>query len=145
MMGAASIRAFSTKVDAPGTGAWSGCASGPRASACGWRFGAAKGQAPKSRSLPRRPSPMRTHRVARAQGCGVASPIGILSVDDHRLLREGIAALVNSQPDMRLIAEAANGREAIEQFRMHRPDVTLMDLQMPELDGIDAMIAIRGE
>ncbi len=66
-------------------------------------------------------------------------------MDDHPLLREGIAALVNSQPDMKLIAEAANGREAIEQFRMHRPDVTLMDLQMPELDGIDAMIAIRGE
>ena len=66
-------------------------------------------------------------------------------MDDHPLLREGIAALVNSQPDMKLIAEAANGREAIEQFRKHRPDVTLMDLQMPELNGIDAMIAIRGE
>jgi DNA-binding NarL/FixJ family response regulator len=75
----------------------------------------------------------------------VASPIRILAVDDHPLLREGIVALVNSQPDMKLIAEAANGREAIEQFRKHRPDVTLMDLQMPELNGIDAMIAIRGE
>ena len=75
----------------------------------------------------------------------MASPIRILAVDDHALLREGIAALVNSQPDMKLIAEAANGREAIEQFRKHRPDVTLMDLQMPELNGIDAMIAIRGE
>jgi DNA-binding NarL/FixJ family response regulator len=75
----------------------------------------------------------------------VASPIRILAVDDHPLLREGIAALVNSQPDMKLIAEAANGREAIELFRKHRPDVTLMDLQMPELNGIDAMIAIRGE
>jgi DNA-binding NarL/FixJ family response regulator len=75
----------------------------------------------------------------------VASPIRILAVDDHPLLREGIAALVNSQPDMKLIAEAANGREAVEQFRKHRPDVTLMDLQMPEMNGIDAMIAIRGE
>lgn len=75
----------------------------------------------------------------------MASPIRILAVDDHPLLREGIAALVNSQPDMKLIAEASNGREAIEQFRKHRPDVTLMDLQMPEMNGIDAMIAIRGE
>jgi DNA-binding NarL/FixJ family response regulator len=75
----------------------------------------------------------------------VDSSIRILAVDDHPLLREGIAALVNSQPDMKLIAEAANGREAIEQFRKHRPDVTLMDLQMPEMNGIDAMIAIRGE
>ncbi len=75
----------------------------------------------------------------------MANPIRILAVDDHPLLREGIAALVNSQPDMKLVAEAANGREAIEQFRKHRPDVTLMDLQMPELNGIDAMIAIRGE
>ena len=75
----------------------------------------------------------------------MASPIRILAVDDHPLLREGIAALVNSQPDMKLIAQAANGREAIEQFRKHRPDVTLMDLQMPEMNGIDAMIAIRGE
>jgi len=75
----------------------------------------------------------------------VASTIRILAVDDHPLLREGIAALVNSQPDMKLIAQAANGREAIELFRKHRPDVTLMDLQMPELNGIDAMIAIRGE
>jgi DNA-binding NarL/FixJ family response regulator len=75
----------------------------------------------------------------------MASPIRILAVDDHALLREGIAALVNSQPDMTLIAEAANGREAVEQFRKHRPDVTLMDLQMPEMNGLDAMIAIRGE
>jgi len=66
-------------------------------------------------------------------------------VDDHALLREGIAALVGSQEDLELVAEAANGREAIEQFRKHRPDVTLMDLQMPEMNGIDAMSAIRGE
>jgi len=71
--------------------------------------------------------------------------IRILSVDDHALLREGIAALVASQSDMELVAEAANGREAVEQFRKHVPDVTLMDLQMPELNGFDAMGAIRGE
>jgi len=75
----------------------------------------------------------------------VASPIRILAVDDHPLLREGIAALVNSEPDMTLIAQAANGREALEQFRKHRPDVTLMDLQMPEMNGVNAMIAIRDE
>src|SRR5258707_8538025 len=73
------------------------------------------------------------------------APIRILSVDDHPLLREGVAALLASQPDMTLVGEASNGREAIEQFRLHRPDVTLMDLQMPEMNGIDAVIAIRSE
>ncbi len=71
--------------------------------------------------------------------------IRILSVDDHPLLRDGIAALVASQPDMKVVAEGSNGREAIQQFRAHRPDVTLMDLQMPEMSGLDAIIAIRGE
>ena len=71
--------------------------------------------------------------------------IRVLSVDDHPLLREGIAGLVGAQPDMTLVGEATNGREAIQQFRTHRPDVTLMDLQMPEMNGHDAMIAIRGE
>jgi DNA-binding NarL/FixJ family response regulator len=71
--------------------------------------------------------------------------IRILSVDDHGLLREGIAGLVSDQPDMAIVAEASNGREAIEQFRKHNPDITLMDLQMPEMNGIDAMIALRGE
>lgn len=71
--------------------------------------------------------------------------IRVLSVDDHALLREGIAALVGNQSDMELVAEACNGREAIELFRQHRPDVTLMDLQMPEMGGIDAISAIRGE
>jgi DNA-binding NarL/FixJ family response regulator len=71
--------------------------------------------------------------------------IRILAVDDHALLREGIAALVAGQSDMSLVGEASNGREAIHQFRTHRPDITLMDLQMPEMNGLDAMIAIRGE
>jgi len=71
--------------------------------------------------------------------------IRILTVDDHPLLREGIAALVASQSDMEVVAEAANGREALEQFRKHHPNITLMDLQMPEMKGVDAMIAIRGE
>jgi DNA-binding NarL/FixJ family response regulator len=71
--------------------------------------------------------------------------IRILSVDDHPLIRQGIAGLVATQADMTLIAEAANGREAIQQFHRHRPDITLMDLQMPEVSGFDAIIAIRGE
>ncbi|HTB14861.1 MAG TPA: response regulator transcription factor [Bryobacteraceae bacterium] len=71
--------------------------------------------------------------------------IGVLSVDDHALLREGIAALVNAETDMKLIAEASNGQEAIQKFRLHRPDVTLMDLQMPSLNGIEAIIGIRSE
>src|SRR5712671_7526396 len=76
---------------------------------------------------------------------GEPGPIRILAVDDHALLREGIAGLVAGQSDMSLVAQASNGREAIHQFRAHHPDVTLMDLQMPEMGGVDAMIAIRGE
>jgi len=71
--------------------------------------------------------------------------IRILVVDDHPLLRQGIAALLADQSDMSMIGEASNGREAIQQFRAHRPDITLMDLQMPELNGLDAIIGIRGE
>jgi DNA-binding NarL/FixJ family response regulator len=71
--------------------------------------------------------------------------IRILAVDDHPILRQGIAGLIADESDMTLVAEAANGREAIQQFRTHQPDVTLMDLQMPEMSGLDAMLAIRGE
>jgi len=71
--------------------------------------------------------------------------IRILACDDHPLIRQGIVGLIADQPDMLLVGEASNGREAIQQFRAHRPDVTLMDLQMPEMSGMDAMSAIRGE
>jgi len=71
--------------------------------------------------------------------------IRILTVDDHAILRQGIAALVNAECDMKLVAEASNGQEAIEQFRLSKPDVTLMDLQMPTLNGIEAVIGIRTE
>ena len=71
--------------------------------------------------------------------------IRILTVDDHQLLREGIAAVLEGQPDMVLVGQASNGREAIESFRQHRPDVTLMDLRMPDMSGIEAITAIRAE
>jgi DNA-binding NarL/FixJ family response regulator len=74
-----------------------------------------------------------------------SAPIRILAVDDHPLFRNGIAALLSTQRDMNLVAEASNGREAVHQYRAHRPDITLMDLQMPEMNGLDAMTAIRGE
>jgi DNA-binding NarL/FixJ family response regulator len=76
-----------------------------------------------------------------------ASPnsIRILAVDDHPLVREGISGLVDGQSDMKLVGEASNGRESIQQFRKHRPDITLMDMQMPEMNGVDAIIAIRNE
>jgi len=75
----------------------------------------------------------------------IANPIRILAVDDHPLFRQGITALLADHPDMQLVAEASNGLEAIRQFRAHKPDITLLDLQMPEMNGLDAMMAIRGD
>ena len=71
--------------------------------------------------------------------------IRILAVDDHPIVRDGVARLIGTQPDMQLIAEASDGREAVEQFRKYRPDITLLDLQMPNMNGIDAIHAIRAE
>src|SRR3984957_13032947 len=100
--------------------------------------------------------PTREHREARGfharrrREVGVlmnagSSQIRILAVDDHPIVRQGIAGLIGIQTDMILVGEASNGRDAIQQFRTHHPDVTLMDLQMPEMNGIDALIAIRTE
>lgn len=72
-------------------------------------------------------------------------PISILIVDDHFVVRTGLAAVISTQPDMVVVAEAINGRQAVELFRQHRPDITLMDLRMPEMNGVEAITAIRGE
>jgi DNA-binding NarL/FixJ family response regulator len=74
-----------------------------------------------------------------------SNQIRVMSVDDHPLLREGIVAVVNSQQDMEIVAQSANGRDAVEHFRKHQPDVVLMDLRLPDISGIDAMVAIRQE
>ncbi|HEX3228893.1 MAG TPA: response regulator transcription factor [Pyrinomonadaceae bacterium] len=73
------------------------------------------------------------------------SPISILIADDHFVVRTGLAAVISTQPDMVVVAEAVNGRQAVELFRQHRPDITLMDLRMPEMNGVEAITAIRGE
>src|SRR5215470_3782110 len=89
---------------------------------------------------------MRASRISgRRERAMSVSPIRILTVDDHPIFRNGIAALLATQPDMSLVAEASNGRDAVQQFRAHHPDITLMDLQMPGMNGLDAMIAIRSE
>ena len=74
-----------------------------------------------------------------------ASPIRILVVDDHPVVRQGVAGLVDGQPDMSIVGQASNGREAIQQFRTHHPDLVLMDMQMPEMNGLEALMAIRDE
>jgi DNA-binding NarL/FixJ family response regulator len=84
-------------------------------------------------------------RQARGGQVAVIKKIRVLAVDDHPLLREGIAAVIDGEEDIELVAEATNGEEAIDLFRQHRPDVTLMDLQMPGINGIDAILAIRRE
>lgn len=86
---------------------------------------------------------MSSGSAVRSPSFNDATVIRILIVDDHPLLRDGVEALINVQSDMRLIAQASNGREGIEQFLLHRPDITLMDMQMPEKSGLEALLAIR--
>src|SRR5215813_10423424 len=122
------------------TGDWPVCASAPIESGRASRCGAAPERAPKS-SCRCRPA----WRSRRRRNVTAHSKIRVLSVDDHPLLREGIASIINNEPDMEMVAQAATGRDAIHQFREHRPDVTLMDLRLPDISGIDAMMAIRNE
>src|SRR5580658_11165583 len=141
--------------DGTDTGVCQACASAPNKAGRNSRCGA-KSERVRRWSCAFQ-APLFTRRRAAAAAFGYSAkrrkdlmsadrgPIRVLSVDDHPLLREAVAALLASQSDMTLVAEASNGHEAMEQFRTHRPDVTLMDLQMPKMNGLDAMIAIRGE
>jgi DNA-binding NarL/FixJ family response regulator len=88
---------------------------------------------------------LKKYRVRQIEEDRMTRTIRVLAVDDHPMLREGIAAVLKEEPDMYLAGEAASGADAIESFRLHRPDVTLMDIQMPDMNGIDAIIAIRKE
>src|SRR3984957_13320077 len=145
----------------PDTGGCRGCANARRALAGGWKSGANTERERKSSWLFLRQLLTANPNRVPDSGSGerrLGNPMGsspktgtsptvirVMTVDDHALIRDGVAALIANQKDMRLVGEASNGREAIEQFRLHRPDVTLMDLQMPEMNGINALIAIRSE
>src|SRR5262247_1029314 len=109
------------------------CVSGRRGCAAAWRSSVTLEPVPRSR--PQYPWPRSKP--------GMATPIRVLCVDDHRLMREGIARIVGVQPDMTVVAEASDGEAAVEQFVRVRPDVTLMDLEMPTMRGVQAIHAIR--
>ena len=92
-----------------------------------------------------RPTTCSPTTTERRRSMSQSELISVFSVDDQPLIRGGIAAVINDEPDMRMIAQASNGRDAIQEFRQHRPDVTLMDVRLPDISGIEAMIAIRSE
>jgi DNA-binding NarL/FixJ family response regulator len=133
---------------APVTMVCAECGNGPSKSAASWIFGAEWAPVRRLNAASRLRLRMAPPRAALSSTCSEERGVTrdpSLSVDDHPLLRGGIAALIGNQIDMELIAEACDGREALEQFRKHHPDITLMDLQMPEMSGIDAISAIRAE
>jgi DNA-binding NarL/FixJ family response regulator len=140
-------------VEGPGIGDWEASASVPTASVLDWTCGVNLEGAPKPGcSFPRRSLTKAFVAATEWNWCErcsvvhrVPSLIRILTVDDHPVLRKGLAALVNAEPDLKLVAEASNGKEAIEAFRSHQPDITLMDIQMPGMDGVEALYAIRDE
>src|SRR5712692_5805511 len=139
----------------PGIGAWPVCASARNDLAENWKCGVRLERAPKL--ICESPPRLLTNHLLLETVSGyfgkrrrtimktTLNPIRILLADDHPMLRQGIQVLGADERDMQFVAEASNGREAIEQFRKHRPDIALMDLEMPEVNGLDAMIAIRNE